>query len=236
MQLTHQKFTIREMNESLVQYLAQFVTEHKQNLIEDVLKHRTRYLSIVLEDIYQPHNASACIRSCECFGIQDLHIIEKRNNYKINPDVTLGSSKWINMHRYREEGSNNTLDCLKSLKKKGYKIVATSLQEETIPIQELPLDEKIALCFGTEETGLSDDALEMADYYVKIPMVGFTQSFNISVSVAISLFALTERLKQGNIPWQLSDSEKLELKEEWYKKIAPKSEALVRYFYEQKER
>ena len=139
---------------------------------------RTRYLTVVLEDIFQSQNASAVLRTCDCFGIQDVHIIENRNPYEINPDVELGSAKWLNMNRYNKSG-HNTLEAFTELRKKGYKIIATSPHKNDLMIQDLPIEHKIALVFGSEREGLSDIALQNADAFVKIPMYGFTESFNI---------------------------------------------------------
>ena len=127
---------------------------------------------VVIEDVFQSQNASAVLRSCDCFGIQDVHIIENRNEYDINPLVALGSTKWLTMQKYNEK-TYNTVDCINSLKEKGYTIVATSPHEEDILLDELPLDKPIALMFGTEAEGLTDKALEMADIHMKNPHVWF---------------------------------------------------------------
>src|SRR5450631_2457688 len=112
----------KSTEEQLYEYLAQFITENKRSKIEEIVQWRTRYLTVVLEDIYQPHNASAVLRTCECFGIQDVHIIENRNKYTVNPDVVMGSTKWMNLHKYSGK-TNNTPDALNALKEQGYRIV-----------------------------------------------------------------------------------------------------------------
>ena len=89
-------------------YLNQFVTEKRSQLMERILENRTRFISVVLENIYQPHNASAVIRSCEGFGIMDLHVIEEGNRFQENSDVTIGTSKWVNTIRYDYENKKNT--------------------------------------------------------------------------------------------------------------------------------
>lgn len=204
----------------LIEYLSEFITPNRKQLISDTLDQRTQHLAIVLEDIYQPHNASAVLRSCECFGVQDIYMIEKRNQFRVSRDIAMGSSKWLSLHRYPapSDQSDNTKNCLSYLKEKGYKIAATTLHENSIPLHELPLDEKIAVCFGTEETGLSETAHELADYYVQIPMVGFTQSFNISVTVAIVLYELTSKLRTSKINWNLSPKEIENLTIDWMRK------------------
>src|SRR5690606_12525524 len=145
-----------------------------------------------LENLFQPHNASAVLRSCDGFGIQDIHIIENYNKYKPNREIDMGSSKWLNTIKYKEK-ENNTVECIRHLKSKGYKIVATTPHENDCLIDDLPLDQPTALLFGTELTGLTKEALNEADAFVKIPMFGFTESFNISVSVALALYSVTQK-------------------------------------------
>lgn len=177
-----------------------------------------RYLTIVLEDIFQPHNASAVLRSCDCFGIQDVHIIENSNKYLVNPDVALGSSKWLNLVQYNSS-EHNTRNCLEQLKAKGYRIVATTPHEKGFALDELPMDQKTALVFGTEMRGLTNEALEMSDAFVKIPMYGFTESLNISVSAALCLYHLTEKLRRSQIQWQLDECEIIETKLAWARQV-----------------
>jgi len=213
----------------LAEYLSGFVTENRNENFNNIIESRTRYVTIALEDIYQPHNASAVLRSCECFGVQDVHIIENENKYEVNPDVALGSSKWINLIRYNKK-ENNTADCIRKLKKEGYQIVATSSHKNDCTIDQLPLDNKIALFFGTELRGLSSEVLDHADAYVKIPMYGFTESFNISVSAAICLFSITSRLRNSDVQWQLSGKEKSDIKLQWLKNSIKDAKAIENEF------
>ena len=223
----------RELKQALIGYLSECVTEQKRERIEQVLALRTRYISVVLEDIYQPHNASAVLRSCECFGVQDAHIIENHNTFTVSPGVVAGSSKWLSIYRYNQPGEQNTRPCIEHLRKQGYRIVATTLRPDSIHIQELDLSEKVALCFGTEELGLTEEAHRLADIFVQIPMYGFTQSLNISVSAALCLFALTGPLRSSQIKWQLNESEKLDLRLKWLINSLPHGDALVRRFLEE---
>lgn len=216
---------------ALADYLKQFSSENKQQLIEKVLLERTRHLTVVLENIYQPHNASAVIRSCECFGVQDLHVIENSNTFSTSKGVVLGSAKWVSLHRYNQ-AEENTATCLDALKKSGYKLVATTLQPGSKPITEIDLTQKTALLFGTEEDGLSSLAHDMADEMAYIPMTGFTQSLNISVSAAICLHALTSKLKSTQTSWQLSGAEQLDLQIEWLVKSAQNGERIAQRWVE----
>jgi len=236
----------------LIELLVEYVSENKQNKIKEVLENRTRYLTIVLEDIFQPHNANATLRTAECLGIQDIHIIENRNEFDLHGEVSQGSSKWLSILRYNEippartervrSGGKpksrvpNTISCLKSLKKQGYKIAVTSLSEDCHTPADIPLDNPLALVFGTEKHGVTDTAISLSDYKLKIPMFGFTQSYNISVSVAIALSTLTKRIREydsnqkSKLSWQLTDQQKEELTLEWYKRCVKSSEQLIRRF------
>lgn len=201
--------------------LAEFysiISPSKQEMYNRIAKDRTKHLTVVLENIYQEHNASAVIRSCDCFGIQELHVIEKNNQYKIQRDIALGAGRWVDLYNY-DQGLSPTIDCINKLKNKGYKIVATTPHTNDITINELNLDKPIALVFGTERRGISDEIKEMADEFVKIPMYGFTESFNISVSVALALNTLRERLENSSIEWKLNEKEQTLLKIKWCKKI-----------------
>lgn len=218
---------------TLVEYLSQFVSEERDALFEKVLENRTRHITVALEDIYQPQNASAVIRTCDILGIQDLHIIEQKNTYQINPDVVIGSSQWINIYNYKES-ENNTLETVNKLKEKGYRIVATTPGKISTNLQDFDLEKgKIALFFGTELTGLTDTLLKNADENLKIPMFGFTQSFNISVSAAIILQNLTHKLRMSNIEWQLTQEEKQDIKLEWLKTSIPKSDLIIKRYQQE---
>ncbi len=198
--------------------LAPFVSANKRTLFERIAKERTRHVTVVLEDIYQPHNASAVVRTADLLGVQDIHIIENRNKYTVNPDVTLGSSKWTNMIRYRERSTDNALKCVNALKAHGYQIVATSPGTESVTPESIPLDKPMAFCFGTELTGLSAGMMEHADSFLRIPMHGFTESYNISVSAAIVLYTVVQRLRNSAVDWRLTEAEADALKLSWARK------------------
>ncbi len=217
----------------LLNYLLGFITDNRRKKFTEVLNRRTRHLTIVLEDIYQSQNASAVLRSCDLTGVQDVHIIENKNPYDINPDVVVGSTKWLNLTKYNEN-SFNTLDAFDVLRKKGYQIIATSPHEDGYTPENLPLEKPIALVFGTEKTGLSPEALSHADGFIRIPMVGFTESYNISVSAALLLYTLTNRLRESEVDWQLSEVEKDELLLQWCRNTIQRVEVIERDFEERR--
>jgi len=224
-------FILNIKEQKLYEFLSEYITEERKNRFEEVLNFRTRHLTVVLEDIYQSHNASAVLRSCDLTGVQDIHIIENKWVYDINPDIVVGSNKWLNLHKYNVNDFN-TPETFDFLHGKGYKIVATSPHQNDFSPDTLPLDQPVAIVFGTEKTGLSDYALQHADMYVQIPMHGFTESFNISVSAALLMFTLTQRLHKSNIKWQLSEEEKQEIRLDWTRKSLNHVRSFENKFYE----
>jgi tRNA (guanosine-2'-O-)-methyltransferase len=202
--------------EHYLKYLSEMITPERLQRMMQVLRFRTRHLTVVLEDIYQPHNASAVLRSCDCFGLMDVHIIENRNTYQVNPDVALGASKWLSMHRYNTD-HDNTSACFEKLKQDGYRIVATGPHKNDCLLHELDIETKTALVFGNELDGLSEIALHQADAYVKIPMVGFTESLNISVSAAVCMSSLASRLRDSSVDWALKETEHIDILIQWIK-------------------
>ena len=217
---------------ALLEFLSQFITDERKQRFEEVLDFRTRHLTVVLEDIYQPHNASAVLRSCDLRGVQDIHIVENNYQYDVNPDVVMGSTKWLNLYHYNE-GEFNTPATFEHLHEKGYKIVATCPHRDDFTPESLPLDQPVALVFGTEKLGLSDYAVEHADMHVRIPMFGFTESYNISVSAALLLYSLTNRLHAStDIDWHLTDDEKNMLRLEWTRRTLTRIRQYERKFFQ----
>ena len=214
----------------LVEYLESFLTVERKEKFNSLSSYRMRHLTVALENIFQSQNASAVLRTSDCFGVQDVHIIENSNEYNINPQVTLGSSKWLSLHRYNQQ-ENNTLECIQSLKEKGYRIVATTPHKNDCLIDELPIDQKLCLFFGTELTGLSDIVMDHADEFVKIPLYGFSESFNISVSAAISIFNITERIRKSSTKWQLSEQEIDQIRLDWCRASLKRTELLEKDYY-----
>jgi tRNA (guanosine-2'-O-)-methyltransferase len=220
-QVNENKFVLDEFYE--------LITPNKITLFDRIAAERTRYVTIALENIYQEHNASAVLRTCDCFGIQDLNVIEKDNQYQIQRDIALGSGRWVDIHNFNEE-NDPTTKCIKQLKQQGYQIVATTPHTDAYDVHDLPIDKPLAFFFGTERQGLSKEMMESADLHVRIPMYGFTESFNISVSVAILLQTIRQRLEMSNHLWKLSENEQIALKIQWCEKILNGGEALSKEF------
>ncbi len=218
-----------EQKKDLYDYLCEFLTRHRIELFEKNIKQRTRHFAVVLENIFQSHNISAVLRSCDCFGVQDVHIIENFNPYRVNPEIALGSSKWLTIYHHGD-GVNAVVKAFDDIHDKGYQIIAASPHAGGYDIDSLNIENKTALIFGTEKDGLSPEALQRADGYLKIPMYGLTESLNISVSAGISLYTLMSRLHKTSIPWQLSEPEALEIKLSWAIQSIKHAEYLIYQF------
>ncbi|MDZ7682082.1 MAG: RNA methyltransferase [Fodinibius sp.] len=225
----------KSVKKELVEYLRDFVTEDRWQRISEVLDQRTRHITVVLEDIYQPHNASAVLRSCDGFGIQDVHIIENKNEFDPNEGVTIGADQWITLHTYSEPDINNTEQCFQELRNQGYQIIATTPHTNDVTIEEVPIEQKTALVFGAELTGLSDYALEQADGFARIPMQGFSESFNISVGAALCLYEVAGRMRRSELSWRLNANEKLNLQCNWLQQSLRAGKKLTKRFLEQQE-
>lgn len=219
-----------DKDQLVLHHLSQFVSDHKKEFVERVLNARTRQVTVVLEDIFQSQNASAVIRTCECMGIQDIHIVENITKYSINPRVLKGSNKWIDLIRHASKTVNNTEALFYQLKEAGYHIVVADPGEGNVSIHDVEVNNNLALVFGNELRGVSKKALSLCDQKAKIPMYGFTESLNISVSVAICLHTIVTKLHSSNIFTGLTNDEKDILRLKWYRKIVRKSDLIVREF------
>jgi len=194
-------------------FLENILTDNRKERFLEVLKNRTKHFTVAVEDVYQLHNTSAVMRSCEVFGIQELNVIEERFGKRIDKQIALGAQKWVDINRH-----DSVSACISSLKAQGYQIIATTPHEMDCTVEKFDISKPSALFFGTEKEGLSEEVMQKADGFLKIPMVGFTESLNISVSAAIIIQDLTNRLRRSDIDWQLTDDEILEKRLDWARK------------------
>ena len=214
-------------------YLESYLTEHRKELFDRVIANRTKHFTIVAEDTYQDHNASALIRTCDCFGIQDLHIIEEENKYRLAKGMTQGSDKWVDLHYYSEY-EDNIQTCIDHLRAKEYQIIATTPHRNDCMVAEYDISNRSAFFFGKESTGLSEQIINQADAYVKLPMYGFSESFNISVSAALLLQELTSKLRSSeDLHWQLTEEEIVDLKIEWCIKTIQNGDRIAAKYLEE---
>ena len=216
-----------EKQQNIIDYLSGFINEDRRERLQQVLGERTRHITVVLEDVYQPQNASAVVRTCECLGIQELHVIENLYEYRLNPAVVQGSSKWIDLVKHNREDENNTRPCIEALKQRGYRIIAMDPAPGGKTVDQLDVNDKLALCFGSEEPGLSAGVTDLADETVRIPIHGFTQSYNLSVSAGISLYILVTALRNSPVDWRLDERDATDLYIKWLASSTPTGEHLL---------
>lgn len=217
-------------NSEIINYLKEFVTEERYSLFNEVLNHRTRYVGLFVENVYQSHNASAIVRTAEALGIQDMIVYERKNSFSPNEEISMGAQKWINIERYNEKNTS-VKKVISSCKEKSYRIIATALHEKSFSLNDLDVEKgKMMFLFGTEKEGLTEEIKSYADEFVKIPMYGFTESFNVSVSVAITMNLILNKLRNSEIPFLLSVQEKEKLMVEWLVKSIPMGEKILERF------
>ncbi len=224
-----------EFHPALIDYLKAVVTPERAARLAKVLAQRTRHITVALENLHKAHNASAILRSCDSFGVQDLHIIDTQRQYGISNTATSGAHQWVTHHFYHDSADNreNVASCFASLRENGYRVMATTLRDDAIPIHDLPVDQKVALVFGTELFGLTDDAHELADGFVQIPMLGFTDSLNVSVAAAIAMQNLSGRARSQGVAWELSAQERDALMLQWLLNSIEHPDVIVARFFEE---
>jgi tRNA (guanosine-2'-O-)-methyltransferase len=168
---------------------ADHLVPERKTRIDEVVANRTRTLTVVMEAFCDPQNVNAVLRTCEAFGVQELHAVEgPMKPWDRNRKISQNADKWLDVHRWR-----STAECLAHLKADGFAIYVTHLGPGSRPLGELSFAGKVALVFGNESRGVSDEAVRLADATYAIPMRGFVQSFNVSVAAAISIAKAVER-------------------------------------------
>ena len=203
------------LKHNLVQYLKEFVVDERRELFEEKIQQRTKHITVVLENIFQGRNISASIRSADCFGVQDVHVIENDNIFNDDSEVSMGADKWVTTTIYNQE-EDNTTKAIKKLKEEGYQVIAATPHNTDCDLYDIEISEqKIALIFGAEVRGCSEQTLKLADKRMRIPMYGFTESFNISVSVSLSLQHLTYKMRNSAVNWKMSQDQQDETLLQW---------------------
>ncbi|SDQ68009.1 TrmH family RNA methyltransferase [Flagellimonas zhangzhouensis] len=206
----------------LLTYLEGYLTEERKQRFLEVLQTRTKHITVAIEDVYQLHNTSAIIRSCDVFGVQEVHVIEDRFGKRLDKNIAVGAEQWVDVTRHQ-----NTSDCISTLKDKGYQIIATTPHNDSTLLPDFFPSSKSALFFGTERKGLSNEIMQQADGFLKIPMVGFSESLNVSVSAAIIIQEVAQKVRDSQLDWHLSESEVLEKRLDWTKKSIKDVEGII---------
>ena len=212
-------------NQEIYDYLQQFLTNERLSKIEHFSKESSDFVLPVMEDVYQFRNAAAIVRSVEACGFHHVVALEEENVFNPNLKVTKGAETWVQV-----EKMPNNLDSLKEIKSRGYRILAVSPEKNATMLPDYEVKEPIALVFGTELEGVSDEILDFADETLAIPMFGFTKSFNVSVAAAICMYELKQKLIKSGIEYQLSEEKLLELKIRWAKNSIKSSEQILERF------
>jgi tRNA (guanosine-2'-O-)-methyltransferase len=197
-------------SQEYLDYLYDFITPERKSKIATVLSQRSMHFTVVVEDVFQLHNTSAVLRSCDAFGVQELHVIERKYGKNIDSEIALGAQKWVDVFRYKHPD-----DCIEYLKDKGYKTIVTSPHFQASTPETIDVNQPIALFFGNEKNGVSEEVLAQADGFMTIPMLGFSESLNISVAAAIAMQELSKRIRRSEIPWELTSDKALVTKIHW---------------------
>lgn len=214
------------IDKELLEHLESYLTPHRLERFNHVINQRTKHFTVATEDVYQLHNTSAVIRSCDVFGIQEVNIVEEINSKRIDREIAMGAQKWVDLNRY-----HSINECIADVKSKGYQIVATTPHTNDCELHDFDVTKKSCFFFGRETEGLSQEVLDEADVFLKIPMSGFTESLNISVSAAIILQHVTTKLKKTSLEWWLTEDEKLNKRLDWCTKTIKSHEEIITRFY-----
>ncbi|NDV43992.1 TrmH family RNA methyltransferase [Flagellimonas sediminis] len=214
------------MDLDLLAYLEGYLTEERKQRFLEVLKLRTRHITVAIEDVFQMHNTSAIIRSCDVFGVQEVHVVEDRFARMLDKNIAMGAEKWVDVYKY-----HNSTACMAALKKQGYQIIATTPHDNSTLLSDFFPDQKSALFFGTEKGGLSDEVMQQADGFLKIPMVGFSESLNVSVAAAIIIQEVAHKVRTSQLDWCLTDDEILEKRLDWTKKSIQHVKGIIKRYY-----
>ena len=240
--MTYKDLNIQE-KELMYAMLCGVITEERKQKIESILDLRTDRFIPVIENIHKAQNASAVLRTCDCLGIQEVRIVENNNKFSTTDDISLGADKWLNIRKYGvidkyarvsanvpENGKSNIEQCFDDLRKEGYKIIATMPYKNDIDLQDIDVTQKAAIVFGSEVDGISQQAIANADCFMKIPMYGFTESFNISVAAAVTLHYLTDKMRKQTDDWHLPEEKRLDTLIEWALQSITSKEKIEREF------
>lgn len=206
-----------------IEYLRGFMTEDRYELFRRTVFRRTRYVTLLAENMYHGQNAAALIRHCEAFGVQRMHTVETLCPFEPNASISRGTDRWVDVVRHA-----STTEALAALKCEGYRIVATTPHREDVTPETFDVGAgPFALVFGTEHAGISDEVIASADHFLRIPMCGMVESLNVSASAAILIYMLSERVRQTVPDWRMDASEQDEILLRWMQTSVRDSERIL---------
>ena len=223
---TENNLTLEEVRER-IEYLESFLLESRINTLNNALDMRTEYLTVMTENMFHAQNASAIVRHCEAFGVQNIHTVEELCPFLPTLNIALGTDKWIDIKRHA-----TTADAIKDLRNEGYRIIATTPHHQRCTPETFDVKKgKFVLVFGTEKTGVSEEIMAEADEFLQIPMCGMVDSLNVSASAAILIYMLSQRMRLECDDWHLSDEKRTRTLYDWYRYAVRDSEALLERKY-----
>lgn len=203
--------------------LAEFMTAERYGVLRGSVAMRTRYMTVLAENIYHGQNAAALIRHCDAFGVQEMHTVETLCRFEPNPVIARGSERWVDVLRHA-----STAEAVAELRRRGYRIVATTPHREDATPETFDVTKgPFALVFGTEHAGISDEAIAAADEFLRIPMCGLVESLNVSASAAILIYQLSERVRRTVDGWRMTEAEQAELMERWMRRSVKDADAIL---------
>lgn len=197
-------------DQQIYDYLKNFLTDERLSKIEHFAPESSDFILPVIEDIYQFRNAAAIVRSVEACGFHKVVALQEDNTFEPNLRVTKGADTWVEVERLPRN-----MESFQHIKDRGYKMVAVSLEKNAKFLPEYEITEPIALVFGTEMQGVTEEILDFADETLAIPMYGFTRSFNVSVAASICMYELKQKLIKSNIDYKLNEEKLLQMKIRW---------------------
>ena len=207
-----------------IEYLAQFMLPERLATLQRAVANRTKYMTLLAENMFHPQNASALVRHCEAFGVQNLHTVQSLCKFNPNVDIVRGTDKWIDIHRH-----NSTAEALAALKSEGYRIIATTPHRESCTPESFDVTKgKFAIVMGPEKTGISDEVMAAADEFMRIPMCGMVESLNVSACAAIIVYMLSERMRHEVEGWQLTEQEQTRTLYKWIVDTVKDAEPLLK--------
>jgi tRNA (guanosine-2'-O-)-methyltransferase len=182
---------------------------------ERALAERSRSLVVVLDDLVNARNASAVVRTAESLGLQEVHMIQREGRVALERTVTMLAQRWLDLFWY--ERASTTIE---ALRERGYRILVSDYSEDARPIDDVPLTDKVALCFGSEQSGVSEALRETADGFFYLPSVGFTSYVNVSVAAGISIHAIDARQRREGLRTPIDAADRATLRKSWYAALA----------------
>lgn len=203
--------------------LREFMTPERYAVLRATLSMRTRYMTVLAENMYHGQNAAALIRHCEAFGVQQMHTVETLCAFEPNPDIARGTDRWVDVRRHA-----STAEAVAALRSEGYRIVATTPHREDVTPETFDVGRgPFALVFGTEHAGISDEVIASADEFLRIPMCGMVESLNVSASAAILIYMLSERVRLTVGDWRMTPAEQAEALDRWMRRSVKDAEAIL---------